>query len=548
MMLFLLIPIVVFLGLFLQQRSKNSKQLKEFTDLQLSNSIQKDEYLKKILELEEHVGLLSKYQGIVDVEKRANNMLERAKKQADELVLFAENQAGSLIVSAQLWLEEAKGQSKKIRSEAKEQAKLLNEKSKEILATSTIEAGKIIDTANERAKEIAGEAYDALKNVENLEKSAKAMRNVIDGYGDKYLVPSYILIDNLAEDFGHLEAGIELKKARERTRLMVQNKTAAQCDYVETNRKETAVNFVTDAFNGKVDSILANAKHDNYGTLGQKIKDSYYLVNNLGKAFRNAKITQEYLNNRLEELKWTCTAFELKLKEREEQRLIKEQIREEEKARRDFEKAIKDAQKEEDLLKKAIEKIQKEMGMVSADQVSKYEEKLNDLNERLAIAEEKNQRALSMAQQTKIGHVYIISNVGSFGEDVFKIGMTRRLEPLDRVRELGDASVPFGFDVHSFIFSEDAPAMERELHKKFLLLQVNKVNPRKEFFKVSLLDIRNEIESMGLNPKWTMIAEAKQYRESLSIEKAIKENSLIEADWKRNQLEELPLEIEVEEI
>jgi hypothetical protein len=137
------------------------------------------------------------------------------------------------------------------------------------------------------------------------------------------------------------------------------------------------------------------------------------------------------------------------------------------------------------------------------------------------VAEAKNQRALSMAQQTKCGNVYIISNVGSFGENVYKIGMTRRLEPLDRIKELGDASVPFEFDVHSLIYSDDAPKLERELHKKFLRLQMNKVNPRKEFFRLNLKDIREEIEKMGIEAKWTMTAEAREYQESLAIEREI---------------------------
>ena len=123
-----------------------------------------------------------------------------------------------------------------------------------------------------------------------------------------------------------------------------------------------------------------------------------------------------------------------------------------------------------------------------------------------------------MAQQTKSGHVYIISNICSFGENVYKIGMTRRLNPLDRVRELGDASVPFSFDVHSMIFSNDAPKLENELHKIFSNHQVNKVNSKKEFFRVNIKDIREQLENMGIEAKWTMLAEAKEYRESLAIE------------------------------
>jgi len=124
-----------------------------------------------------------------------------------------------------------------------------------------------------------------------------------------------------------------------------------------------------------------------------------------------------------------------------------------------------------------------------------------------------------MAQQTKSGHVYIISNVGSFGEHVFKIGLTRRLEPLDRIRELGDASVPFEFDVHALIQSDDAPALEHALHKKFVGSQMNKVNPRKEFFRLQLSDIRVEIERLNIQVAWTMIAEARDYRETLAVER-----------------------------
>lgn len=141
-----------------------------------------------------------------------------------------------------------------------------------------------------------------------------------------------------------------------------------------------------------------------------------------------------------------------------------------------------------------------------------------------------------MAQQTKRGHVYIISNVGSFGEDVFKIGLTRRLEPLDRIHELGDASVPFDFDVHALIVSDDAPALERALHRHFLNAQLNKVNPRKEFFRASLTMIRVEVEKLGIQASWTMIASAVQYRESAAIERAIKDDPAAYQAWVNRQL------------
>ena len=138
-----------------------------------------------------------------------------------------------------------------------------------------------------------------------------------------------------------------------------------------------------------------------------------------------------------------------------------------------------------------------------------------------------------MAQQTKRGHVYIISNIGAFGDNVYKIGMTRRLEPKDRVTELGDASVPFSFDIHAMIYSIDAPTLEKTLHKKFINNQVNKVNPRKEFFDVTLSDIRNIIDEMGIEAHWTMTAEAKEYYESKAMVKPLE---FVEEEYQEDDL------------
>jgi hypothetical protein len=142
---------------------------------------------------------------------------------------------------------------------------------------------------------------------------------------------------------------------------------------------------------------------------------------------------------------------------------------------------------------------------------------INRLRARLAEAEERAKRAMSQAQMTKSGHVYVISNIGSFGESVFKIGMTRRLEPLDRVRELGDASVPFPFDVHMMISSDDAPALENALHRKFHKMRINRANPRKEFFKVDLDAIRRVVTENHGEVQYVADPEALEYRQSLTM-------------------------------
>jgi cell division septum initiation protein DivIVA len=502
----------------------------------------------QVEDLEQKNIALNKYQGIVDTDQKAKEILADAEKNATSLIDNAKQaidsatiEANELKSQAQKELDQAAISASTIKTQANIDATSFKKNAISLLNNATTEAQLIIEQANKKAQEIAGDAYKAMQNATELEKTVKAMKNIIEGYGDRYLMPTYSLLDDLAEEFGHTEAGEKLKFSREKTRLMIKNGTSAKCDYVEANRKDTAINFILDAFNGKVDSILSKVKKDNYGTLEQKIKDAYQVVNNNGKAFRNAVITQEYLNTRIDELKWAVIVQELKWQEQEEQRRIKEQIREEEKARRDFEKAMREAQKEEETLKKLIERAQNEIAQASEEQKSKYEERLKELEAKLKIAEDKNQRAISMAQQTKAGNIYIISNIGSFGENVYKIGMTRRLEPMDRVRELGDASVPFEFDVHSMIYSDNAPGLEKELHKKFMRMQMNKVNPRKEFFKVTLADIKAEVDSLNINAKWTMTAEARHYRETVAIETAILNDNQKRLEWEKYQLQNAPV-------
>lgn len=535
-MVVLIITTILFAFLWLVAKGKSAKDLKGLNQQLQATQSERNVLAEKAKALELKNEELSKYQAIIDAEQRAREVLADAKSNASQL-----------ISDANMELTNAKAEASQIKRIAKQDAEEIKIKSAEIIANANKHAEEIVDTANKRAEEIAGDAYEAMKNAKEFEKTAKAMRNIVEGYGDQYLVPTYSLLDDLAEEFGHTEAGENLKAAREKTISLMKYDRAAKCEYVEAVRKESAINFVLDAFNGKVDSILSKVKKDNYGTLEQKIKDAFQIVNHNGKAFKNAVITKEYLEARIDELKWAVIAQELKWEEKEEQRRIKAQIREEEKAKRDYERAIKEAQKEEETLKRLIEKAQKQAAQANEGQKAQYEEKLRELEERLKGAEEKNQRAVSMAQQTKSGNVYIISNIGSFGENVYKIGMTRRLEPLDRIKELGDASVPFEFDVHSMIYCEDAPGLERELHKKFLRLQLNKVNPRKEFFKIGLKDIKEEIEKMGISAKWTMMAEAREYRESLTIEKDIETDKEKQAQWLKHQLELDPVGLEVEE-
>jgi ketosteroid isomerase-like protein len=460
----------------------------------------------------QELGPLRKYESLGNAEAEIKRVLTDAMAEAI-----------ALRKDAQTLLEQSRTAAAEERSKATQRAREIRERADALLDQATTDAGRIVEEAHKRAQQIGGEAYIALRDKETLEQAVKALWNVTEGYGDRYVIPTRSLLDDLAADFGHTEAGETLRAAREHSRRMVEHKQAAACNYVEDDRRERANRFVVDAFNGRVDAILSRTKHDNYGTLEQEIRDAFSLVNLNGIAFRDARILPAYLDARLAELKWAVVVQELRLKEREEQRRIKEQMREEEKARREYERAMQEAQREEEIIKKALEQARLEAEQANAEQKVKFAEQIATLNQQLAEAEAKNQRALSMAQQTRKGNIYIISNVGSFGEEIFKVGMTRRLEPMDRIWELSDASVPFDFDVHAMIPCEDAPALENLLHTEFDDLRINKVNSRKEFFRVPLERLRSLITAKGIQASFTMVAEAHEYRETQVLNKMTSE-------------------------
>jgi hypothetical protein len=194
--------------------------------------------------------------------------------------------------------------------------------------------------------------------------------------------------------------------------------------------------------------------------------------------------------------------------EREEQARIKARIREEQRLEREIQRELKQLDRERAAIEAALEK-------ALAEAEDEHAEEVQRLKERLAEAEAKSQRAKARAEMTRSGHVYVISNIGSFGEDIYKIGMTRRLEPNDRVRELSSASVPFPFDVHMMISADDAPTLETALHQAFYRRRINKANPRKEFFRVTLDEIRQAVQEHHGEVDYIADAEALEWRQSV---------------------------------
>jgi len=212
--------------------------------------------------------------------------------------------------------------------------------------------------------------------------------------------------------------------------------------------------------------------------------------------------------------------------EREEQGRIKARLREEQQLRREIDQELKRLEREREVVKAALEK-------ALADAQQQHTQEVERLEARLAEAEANIQRAVSQAELTRAGHVYVISNIGSFGENVYKIGMTRRLEPEDRVRELGDASVPFRFDLHMMVYSEDAPKLENALHEALHNTRVNKLNPRKEFYRADLDSIVRIVRENHGEVEYRADQEALEYRQSLVA--TDEDLEVVEAAWDEQQ-------------
>ena len=317
----------------------------------------------------------------------------------------------------------------------------------------------------------------------------------------------------------------KIKAIRDEQKKLVRDKKAAVCliewkvegsvakGRTMTNRQ---LRLMLRAFNGECDAAGAKVRYNNVAALEKRMGRAFDAINKLGKS-NHCEVVQRYSQLKLDELRCAHEYQEKRQEVKEEQRQIREQMREEERARREIEKAQQEAEKEEAGYDAALEKAREELTSASEAKQVALEEKIAALQVKLDEAHANKERAMSRAQLTKSGHVYVISNVGSFGGGTLKIGMTRRLDPMDRVKELGDASVPFGFDVHAMMYSEDAPALEKTLHKRFSGRRVNLVNTRKEFFVVDLDEVEAAATENDAEVAFTKAAEAEEYRRTLSI-------------------------------
>ncbi|WP_291650708.1 DUF4041 domain-containing protein [Clostridium sp.] len=327
----------------------------------------------------------------------------------------------------------------------------------------------------------------------------------------------------------------KLVEIRNKQKEMIKNKTAVTysenwtVDGSKTKgRKMTNDNIkqILRTFNTECENAIDRVKFNNIDSMKKRIEKSFESLNKLNQTVL-VGLRNEFLNLKIEEL---YLAYEYQVKkqeEKEEQKRIREELREQARLKKELEEAKKNVEKDLKHFKNALESIIEQLNNKDLDEeqrqalVNKKLELENQIN-----ALNNNLKDIDYRQENqKAGYVYVISNIGAFGENVYKIGMTRRLDPQERVDELGDASVPFNFDVHAMIFTEDAPALENALHKAFENRKLNMINKRREFFYVTLSEIEDVIkENFDKTVEFNRIAEAEHYRESVKIREQLNKN------------------------
>lgn len=366
---------------------------------------------------------------------------------------------------------------------------------------------------------VSQEISRRVQNLNNLDSEIAARQKQIVSLDDEILVQEFGLYQPQFDFANALDYKEELTKIRSLQKILIKEKRAVSgnTDWQVNGSSSKGRKMVSDtqklllrAFNTECDELVSKVKYTNFDASLNKIHKSAEAISKLG-TIMNISINSAYLDLKVKELR---LSFEYQLKKQEEkeaQKAARAELREAAKLQKEIEAQRKKIEKEQTHYQTAYEKLVKQLELTpdNEDLLSKkaeLENQLHDIDKAIKDIDyrEANQRA---------GYVYIISNIGAFGENIYKIGMTRRLDPQDRVDELGDASVPFNFDIHAMIFSDDAPALETALHKAFENRKLNMVNTRREFFNVTLDEIKEVVKkNFDKTVEFIDVPDAEQYR------------------------------------
>ena len=431
---------------------------------------------------------------------------------------------------------------KKIKSEL-EQAKVERDSLREILSETEqleyYEFKQVLEGLTRRKEELEKEVdgMDVLLTMRRQDidrEMAEIERQVAEKRRDLVLMDDEILLQSFGfyrpkYELANSDAyKIRLDQIRDAQATMVKNGESASFPTnwrLNNNLKEGErmikdyVKLIVRSFNNECDTSIVSVKFSNVDSIEKRIRKAYDILNQLGNRI-GINIIPEYLNLKLQEL-YLCYEYQVKKQEEKEiQKRIREQMREEAKFLREIEEAKLRLGKEEQHFIKALDSITARIPKAASEsERTLLEKEQSSIQQRIAEVEKSKLDILNRERNTRAGYVYIISNIGAFGENFYKIGMTRRLDPQERVDELGDASVPFNFDVHALIFSDDAPALEYALHKAFEQRRVNRINVRREFFRVTLEEIEHVIRHNFSKPvEFVELADAPEFRQSMLLQ------------------------------
>lgn len=411
---------------------------------------------------------------------------------------------------------------------------------------------EITQKANESEKQIVSSANRLLK----IKTQFKSLQYSVKRYNDYEEIPLQILNDSEADETDellsttiklklHLMDIRELKKRYSQNNKLVRELLVKYQSRYATKANLTIYRLMVIALEAELQNALYNLS---YSKLDKSINDikaitaKYQKIatdGNQNIATTIIKFIGEIEFLYIEAIKIEYEYFIQKERIKEEQKAIRDQIRQEAAEKKQLEVERKKIELEESKYENEIGNIKQILAVTVDDtKVKQLEERLAKIQAQLDEVEKKKDQ-ISHLQNGKAGYIYIISNLGSFGEKTFKVGMTRRINPQDRVDELGDASVPFAFDVHSLIFSENAPDLECKLHKQLHNSRVNKVNLRKEFFSTTINELEELVYSLEPSAEFNRTMLAEQYYQSMSIEEIPDEVIIVD--------DELPIEEDEEE-
>jgi hypothetical protein len=332
----------------------------------------------------------------------------------------------------------------------------------------------------------------------------------------------------------------KLLQCRQKQKDLIKNDTACtySINWIINGSQAEGEKMIKDSicqllrsFNNECESIIDKVKFNNYDSIKKRIENSAESHNSMN-AVNKITLNTTYTELKIEKLNLVYSFKLQKEREKEDARAEREALREQRKLEIEAKKEREKIEKEKLHFINAYKEIQSYLdGELDAAERKIYQDKALEMENQLTELGKKVEDLDYRISNTRAGYVYIISNIGSFGEDVFKIGVTRRLDPYERVRELGGPSVPFKFDVHAMIFSDDAPALELALHHHFSKNKVNLINSRREFFKADLHNIETAIrENYSKTFEISYLPEAEEYRmsEKIRSDESVEVNELSE--------------------